>query len=178
MLFDFDREALPLRQACLSREIFTKRFIANIAILTNLKRYRKTETNLTISRLQRLCFENDITLYEFFHELECPEEDYGNSSYFHEITLESIYTVIDKLAEEQNLSDYIICKINDWDFSNYRREKNLALEGKRKTFKIQKLYDILSIIDISFTAFFSLCEKEEQEKGRKHKAPRSEYALC
>lgn len=145
---------------CLSRESFAERMRIGIARLTNRARFRAPGEYILIRRLEYLCHLKGIALSDFFLGIErmhiqksLPKQKRVRTN------ARLYYEVLDIICKRRDISDYSICILNGWDYSNFRREKLLALSGIRKTFSIMKLFRILSALDISLSYFFLCCEK-------------------
>lgn len=142
----------------LSKEEFTKQFNIAFGRLTRNSRYINSGEFVLINRLEKLCFKKDTSLFGFFLQIE---KNIYVGGYLNSISSDArlLYRAIDLIAKDKSISDYAICLSNNWNISNFRREKALAISGGRKTFSLMKLYGILSVLDISFSSFFQYCEE-------------------
>lgn len=145
---------------CLSRESFAEMMRIGISRLTKRTRFRDSGEYILIRRLEYLCHLKGISLSDFFLGIErksmqecTPDKKRARTN------ARLYYEVLDIICKRKAISDYSICILNGWDYSNFRREKLLALSGIRKTFSIMKLFRILSALDISLSYFFLCCEK-------------------
>ena len=158
---------------------FTEIFCIYFSKLTTNERFAKVREAVLITRLEFLCHKKGISLAEFFYKLENKEEIIKTKSNITTITDARIcFIVLSMIGREKNISDYRICEIYNWDRPNYSHEKSKALDGRRKTFSLIKLYQILYVLEVPFSTFFQRCdeyiEKEKnQKKRKKRKKPNS-----
>ena len=146
---------------CFSRHSFSVSLARAISALTKRSRYRVSGEYILVSRLELLCHERGISLSRFFYALERGEDvEHSSRANQHLIKTDAriYYKVIDSIAKSKSISYWDICLANNWDYSNFRREKQLAINGERKTFSLMKLFGILAVLDVSFSAFFLICE--------------------
>lgn len=121
------------------------RFLECLCLLTKQIRVLHCGKYICLRKLGVLCSKKDVSLSTFFEVVErrrnCNEYDMG---YIH-VELDTIYKAIDLIKLEKGISDCSICRNNNWDKSNYTREKALAMTGKRDYLLDEAAWGSLSV---------------------------------